>query len=61
MTLPNAIHNHQYLNMKDLANALLDRDEIIKSLLALIVELIGPDSEKYETVKRARAEVEHGS
>jgi hypothetical protein len=57
MTLPNAIRNHQYLNMKDLANALLDRDEIIKSLLALIVELIGSDAEKYQVVQKARAEM----
>jgi hypothetical protein len=57
MTLPNAIRNHQYLTLKDLANALLDRDEIIKSLLALIVELIGSDAEKYQVVQKARAEM----
>jgi hypothetical protein len=52
MTLINLIKQHDHLTLKDLALAILDRDDVIRSLLKLLDELIGPDAAKYEAYQR---------
>jgi hypothetical protein len=47
------------LSLGDLANKILDRDDVIKDLLGLLDDLCGPDAARNETYKRGMELLAH--